>query len=49
MARCKAPDVFSRERIYASPSVIFAAVNLPALDTGKDEGDDADGRFSAAC
>jgi hypothetical protein len=42
----KAGEILCRERIYAFPTVLQQA--CPVLDTGEDEGNAADGRFSTA-
>jgi hypothetical protein len=44
MARCKAPEIL-RNEAYSD----VRRIARPVLDTGKDEGNAADGRFSAAC
>jgi len=45
MPRCKAPEILRNE------AYLDVRRNKPApcFDTGKDEGNKADGRFSAAC
>ena len=45
MPKCKAPEILKRE------AYLPVRLNKPApcFDTGKDEGNVADGRFSTAC
>jgi len=49
MPRCKAPEILCRERFKTVPYRCTPQQTCPTLDTTKDEGNAADGRFSAAC
>jgi hypothetical protein len=53
MSRCKAPEILRSIRPWAAPAVKFLSEDGPNVlctsATTKDEGNDADGRFSTAC